>query len=235
MKVKLNGNSFYEVTSNFGDIDSIHKVGHTGIDLAMKIGTKLNSPVNGYVEKVVDYGSKNIGKGILIREDNGDTVIMGHLSKIRVFKGEAVGEGQFVGYSGSSGNSTGGHLHLGLKDASGHFINPKPLLNEEVAQKSGNIIDNTKEFMNFIHTTHDKGLFYAIYGKSFFEVLKDFIGNFFHDLGMWVLGNSELIFVIPAIIFMGGTWIAGRNKFTKWIIPLWICYLFSKMFYYMYK
>lgn len=235
MKVKLNGNDFYDVSANFGSLDSVHKTAHTGVDLAMSIGSKLNSPVDGVVTKIVDYGHNNIGKGIFIKESNGETVIMGHLSQVKAFVGEKVHEGQFVAYSGNTGHTVGnGHLHLGLKDASGHFINPKPLISGEQVG-GGNMIDTAKGFMDFIHQTHDHGLFYAIYGKSFFGVLEDFISQLFHDLAMFILGNSELIFVIPAIVFMGGTWIAGRNKFSKWIIPLWICYLFSKFFYYMYK
>jgi hypothetical protein len=233
VKVKLNGNDFYDVSSPFGSIDSVHHTAHKGLDLAMNIGTHLNSPVDGVVTKVVDFGSNNIGKGIYITTDDHQTVIMGHLSSIKTHVGARVQEGDFVAYSGSTGHSTGGHLHLGLKDASGHFANPQPLLNEHATEVTGNgLWENITGSWDFVKKWHEVGFWKAMYGKSFFEVIKDFFVELAHDIGIFILNNSEVFFVIPAIIFMGGTWIAGRNKFTKWIIPLWIAYLFSKFLYY---
>jgi hypothetical protein len=232
MKVKLNGNDFYEVTSPFGALDSVHSVPHNGIDLAMNIGTHLNSPVDGIVTKIVDYGSNNIGKGIFIKTDDHQTVIMGHLSDIKTHLGAEVHKGDFVAYSGSTGHSTGGHLHLGLKDSDGTFINPKELLQDSTTSVSGNgIWDNVTGMWDFLKQWHEVGFWRAMYGKSFFQVISDFFSELAHDIGIFILHNSEVFFVIPAIIFMGGTWVAGRNKFTKWIIPLWIAYLFSKFLY----
>lgn len=233
MKVKLNGNDFYEVTSPFGSLDSVHHTAHTGIDLAMSVGTHLNSPVDGVVKNIVDYGSNNIGKGIYIETNDHQTIIMGHLSKINAHVGEKVREGDFVALSGNTGHSTGGHLHLGLKSADGHFLNPQPLINEHTANASSNgLLSNITNSWDFIQKWHEQGFFKAMYGKSFFGVCEDFIGELLHDIGIFILSNSELIFVVPSIVFMFGTWITGRNKFTKWIIPLWIGYLLSKFIYY---
>jgi hypothetical protein len=230
MKVKLNGNDFFNVSSPFGSIDGVHSSPHTGLDLAMDIGTKLYSPTDGIVTKVVDYGSNNIGKGVYIETDDHQTVIMGHLSDIKAQVGQKVQEGDFVAWSGSTGHSTGGHLHLGLKDVNGSFIDPKPLV--ENANGDG-IIGSVRTFMEFTSDVKHNGLFHAIYGKDFFQVMSDFFSQLGHDIGIAILGNSELIFVIPAVILMFGTWVAGRNKYTKWIIPLWMGYLFAKFFYYM--
>jgi hypothetical protein len=159
---------------------------------------------------------------------------MGHLSSVKARIGQKVSEGDFVAYSGNTGHSTGAHLHVGLKDASGHFINPQPLLNEHVASASSNgFFGGIKDSWDFMQKWHEVGFFRAMYGKSFFQVCEDFFSELFHDIGIFITGNSELIFIVPAIVFMFGTWVAGRNKFTKWIIPLWIGYLFSKFFYYM--
>lgn len=248
MQVKLNGNDFFTVTSQFGVTDSIHTTPHTGLDLAMNIGTKLFAPTDGLVTKVVDYGSESIGKGIYIETEGHQTVIMGHLSDIKTQVGAKVHEGDFVAYSGSTGHSTGGHLHLGLKDADGTFINPKSLIdghegaitkmiqNGKVpeSQEVG-LVDGVKGFMEFVSDVKANGLFNAIYGKSFFEVCKDFFSQLGHDIGVFILGNGDLFFLLPAILFMGGTWLVGRNKFTKWIIPLWFAYFITKVFYYILK
>lgn len=225
MKVKLNGNDFYEVTSQFGVTDFIHTTPHRGLDLAMSIGTPLNSPVDGVITKVVDFGSENIGKGIYIETEDHQKVIMGHLSDIKAHVGQKVHEGDFVALSGSTGHSTGGHLHLGLKDANGNFVNPSVLTGGE----EKGFFEGVKNFTQFIDDVKAEGLFHAIYGKSFFEVCKDFFTELFKDIGVFILGNGDLFFLLPAIVFLGGTWIVGRNKFTKWIIPLLFAYFLSKL------
>lgn len=229
VQVKLNGNDFFRVTSDFGVTDSVHTVPHTGLDLAMEIGTKLNAPVDGVITKVVDYGSENIGRGIFIETDSHETVIMGHLSNASVSVGDRVREGDFVAYSGSTGHSTGGHLHLGLKDADGSFVNPIKLTGE--TQEVG-VIEGVRSFMDFVRDVKANGLFHALYGKSFFETMKDFFSELFHDIGVFIMSNGDLFFLLPAILFMGGTWLVGKNKMTKWIIPLWFAYFLTKVFQY---
>jgi hypothetical protein len=129
MNILLNGNKFYEVTAGYHSIDSAHSVPHTGVDLAMKCGDHLNSPANGVVENIVDYGSQNIGKGIIIKTDDGEHLILGHLSdNSRVRIGDSVHVGDYIADTGSTGRSTGCHLHVGLRDNHG-FINPVKYFN----------------------------------------------------------------------------------------------------------
>ena len=246
MQVKLNGNDFFRVTSQFGEVGGVHATPHTGLDLAMDIGTKLFSPTDGVVTKVVDFGSNNIGKGIYIETDTHQQVIMGHLSEAKVHIGQRVHEGDFVAYSGSTGHSTGGHLHLGLKDVDGTKINPESLLDGhkgivserainidvgEAQHSSGSFVGDIQGFWDFIKEVKSEGLFNAMYGKSFFEVMKDFFAELGHDIGVFILDNGDFFFLLPAIVFMLGTFMVGRNKFTKWIIPLWFAYFLTRIFY----
>lgn len=224
MMVKLNGNDFFRVTSEFGITDSVHLTPHTGLDLAMKIGTKLNSPVDGVIEKVVDYGNNNIGRGIIIETDSHEKVIMGHLSQAKVEVGQRVSEGDFVALSGSTGASTGGHLHLGLKDANNTFVNPDKLLSND---NGDGVVESTKSFIGFMNEWKEKGFFEAMYGKSFFEVCKDFTVQLIKDAYTFVIENGDLFFVLPAVIIMFGTFMVGKNKFSKLIIPLWFAYFVS--------
>lgn len=231
MKVKLNGNDFFNVSSPFGSIDSVHSTPHTGLDLAMNIGTHLNSPVDGVITKVVDFGNKSIGKGIYIETDDHQTVLMGHLSSIKARVGEKVSEGDFVALSGSTGHSTGGHLHLALKDADGRFVNPEKLVNGEQAQEAGGVIDNMKNFWHFMGEWKQEGFWHAVYGKSFGEVMGDFFKELGHDIGVFILGNGDLFFLLPAVGIFLGTWIVGRNKYTKLILPLLMAYGITRVFY----
>lgn len=115
------------ITSKFGEISKVHPRPHTGIDLAYPEGTPLQSIGNAVVDRIVDYGNENVGKGVILRLADGKEVIYGHLSEIKVKVGQMVSDGQIIGLSGNTGHSTGPHLHLGLKE-NGQFIDPSPLV-----------------------------------------------------------------------------------------------------------
>lgn len=116
----------FKITAGYSSIDSVHHTPHTGIDLAMNYGVDVLSPVNGIVLKTVDLGSQNIGKGVFVKFENGKELIFGHLSQINVHEGDIVSVGSKLGEVGSTGHSTGAHLHLGLKNLStGEFMNPE--------------------------------------------------------------------------------------------------------------
>lgn len=115
------------ITSKFGEVSKIHPTPHTGVDLALPEGNPLHSIGEAVVERVVDYGSQNIGKGVILRLTDGKQAIYGHMSKVNVKEGQSINEGDLIGLSGNTGHSTGPHLHFGLKD-NGEFIDPTPLV-----------------------------------------------------------------------------------------------------------
>jgi len=247
MKVKLNGNDFYEISAPFGDVSNIHPTGHTGVDLIMEAGTKLFSPVDGIVERIVDYGNENIGRGIIIKTDSGESVIMGHLSDIKVNIGQSISQGDFVALSGNTGFSTGDHLHLGLKDENGGFIDPDSLLevdqeiklfekfleNGKINQYSNDSLKD-KGMWEFFNDWRKEGFFEAMYDKPFSEVLKDFFLDLLYEISMFFLAHGNLFLLFPAIAIMFLTFLIGRNKYTKWIIPLWFGYFVSTVLYRIY-
>lgn len=276
MKVKINGNDWYEVTSDFGNKDPIHSGDfHKGVDFAMPEGTELFSPIDGVIKNVVDFGDRNIGKGIYLETKDGETMILGHLSDSLVEIGQKVNTGDLIALSGNTGNSTGPHLHISLRDSDGYFIDPKKVIIESdfnmndfnindlldlvpenqkgIALKmiergddfkispdgseiieygigNSSFIDDVRSFSKFINGVKDDGLFETLYEKSFFEVVKDFFKQFFIDVGTFILENADLFFLMPAIAFMVATFLIGNNKFTKYIIPLWLLYFVSTFF-----
>ncbi|PFP22673.1 hypothetical protein COJ96_25300 [Bacillus sp. AFS073361] len=121
------------ITSKFGAVDAVHKTPHTGVGLAIPEGTSLRALGNGVVFRVFD-GTNNIGKGLSIRFEDGTRAIYGHMSEVKARIGEHVNAGEIIGLSGNTGNSTGPHLHLGMKGADGSWLDPTPL-----AQNLGNI------------------------------------------------------------------------------------------------
>lgn len=111
------------ITSKFGEVSRIHPTPHTGIDIGLPEGSQLHSIGEAVVEQVVDYGSQNIGKGVILRLADGREAIYGHMSDIKVKAGQTLHEGDIIGLSGNTGHSTGPHLHFGMKD-NGQFVDP---------------------------------------------------------------------------------------------------------------
>jgi murein DD-endopeptidase MepM/ murein hydrolase activator NlpD len=84
---------------------------HTGVDIANKLGTPVYAAEDGVV-KTAGWNSGGYGNMILINHPNGMTTRYGHASKILVSAGEEVKRGQVIMLMGSTGHSTGPHLHF---------------------------------------------------------------------------------------------------------------------------
>ncbi len=113
------------ISSNYGDrIHPITKVRttHKGVDIAIPTGTKLYSAVKGTV--TVAHYSETAGNMVTVKNSTGWTVTFMHMDSIAVSVNQEVEKGDFIGYSGNTGNSTGPHLHLQVNDASGNTVNP---------------------------------------------------------------------------------------------------------------
>lgn len=83
---------------------------HSGIDLQLHWGDTVNAAFNGVV-RVSKYG-RGYGNYIIIRHDNGLETLYAHLQKRFVVKNDAVHAGTLIGLGGSTGRSTGAHLHF---------------------------------------------------------------------------------------------------------------------------
>jgi murein DD-endopeptidase MepM/ murein hydrolase activator NlpD len=101
---------------------------HAGMDIDGERGDSVMAPANGTIIKAGWQGG--YGNMIEIDHGNGLTTRYGHLSKVEIQVGDTVQRGQLIGLVGSTGRSTGPHLHyeLRLNDKS---INPRLLLPPE--------------------------------------------------------------------------------------------------------
>lgn len=118
------------VTSPFGtrnDPFTKHKKQHRGIDFAGKIGTELYAVAPG---RVISSGDR-VGYGTTVEIDHGlgFTTLYAHLSKTMVSRGDWVRPGTVVGLGGSSGRSTGPHLHYEIR-YKGNPFNPMNFVKE---------------------------------------------------------------------------------------------------------
>lgn len=98
---------------------------HTGIDLAAPTGTAVKATLDG---KVAETGVNRIyGNYVIITHDRGYQSLYGHLSAIHAKRGQYVTQGTVVGEVGSTGYSTGPHLHLSIYK-NGSLIDPFSVL-----------------------------------------------------------------------------------------------------------
>ncbi|HWQ70715.1 MAG TPA: peptidoglycan DD-metalloendopeptidase family protein [Desulfitobacteriaceae bacterium] len=106
----------YEISSPFGwrtHPITGRKSLHTGIDLPASAGTAINSVGAGDVILAGLYGA--YGNAVIIDHGGGLSTLYGHQSQIAVSEGQSVAQGQIIGYVGSTGLSTGPHLHFEVR------------------------------------------------------------------------------------------------------------------------
>jgi murein DD-endopeptidase MepM/ murein hydrolase activator NlpD len=107
-----------DVSSEFGPRDYAPDPNHTGIDFAAGAGTPIRSVMDGIVLMRMTYMS-GFGHYIVIFHGGGITTMYAHMSAFGEYKvGDAVSRGDIIGYVGSTGLSTGPHLHFEYQYAS---------------------------------------------------------------------------------------------------------------------
>ena len=97
---------------------------HTGLDLAAPTGTVIKSATDGVVTMVSSYG--DYGKHYRIQNDD-VTIIYAHCSKLYLKEGDYVTQGQEIAEVGSTGNSTGPHLHFEIRKED-RLVDPQLIL-----------------------------------------------------------------------------------------------------------
>jgi murein DD-endopeptidase MepM/ murein hydrolase activator NlpD len=100
-------------------------INHPGFDLAAPTGTQVNAAAGGTVVHAGPAGT--YGNLVTVRHDNGFETRYAHLSEVDVKVGDTVSAGQDVGKVGTTGYSTGPHLHFEVRK-DGQAIDPAPLL-----------------------------------------------------------------------------------------------------------
>lgn len=110
------------ITSRFGSYESIRSLPHNGLDIAAPYGTKIKATSNG---KVTFSGWKgSYGNLIIVDCGNGVKIYYGHCSRLLAKVGATVKAGDILAEVGSTGNSTGNHLHFEIQ-INGVSVNPQ--------------------------------------------------------------------------------------------------------------
>jgi murein DD-endopeptidase MepM/ murein hydrolase activator NlpD len=118
----------YTLTSGYGfryDPFNGRSAQHTGLDMAGAQGEPIYAAAAGRVVRAERFA----GYGLAVDIDHGNGILTryGHLSQIKVSLGEKVAMGQAIGAMGSTGRSTGTHLHYEVR-IDGQAVNPRPFV-----------------------------------------------------------------------------------------------------------
>lgn len=129
---------FYTLTSGFGPRWGTH---HSGIDISSGgiTGASVVASMSGTVIYVNsgcthDYGKSSscgcgggYGNYVIVQHSNGYSTLYAHMSSVAVSNGQSVSQGQTLGYVGSTGFSTGAHLHFEVR-VNGNRVDPEEYL-----------------------------------------------------------------------------------------------------------
>ena len=113
------------VTSRYGHVSGIRSGAHTGTDIACAYGTSIKAVASGTI--TFSEWSGSYGKLIKISHGNGVETWYAHCSELYGTVGQQVNAGDVIAAVGSTGNSTGNHLHLEVR-VNGKTLNPQKYL-----------------------------------------------------------------------------------------------------------
>ena len=189
---------------------------HDGVDFGLDSGVAVPAAAAGKVEYAGWYGG--YGMYVEIDHGNGTSSFYGHMSAIKVTTGETISKGQLLGYVGSTGYSTGPHLHLGYW-VNGESADPVPFL-----QASGWAISDIPDPNAPIDVAHDLdgypdpgtvnwnlSSFYE-FGKSLEDIIKVYATGCKNALTylrgevinlLWLLGIIRLCWLLTYKILNG--------------------------------
>jgi murein DD-endopeptidase MepM/ murein hydrolase activator NlpD len=119
----------YRLTARFGQQSSLWSSGaHTGLDFAGASGSKIVSVASGTVVSAGYEGS--YGNRTVVKLSDGTEISYSHQSRFVAKAGDKVQSGELIGYTGSTGNVTGPHLHLEVKPPGSGLVDPARVLRD---------------------------------------------------------------------------------------------------------
>nr|WP_231627035.1 M23 family metallopeptidase [Streptomyces apocyni] len=120
--------SSYTITSTYGQAGPMWSSGyHTGLDFAAPTGTPTKAVHTGTI-KFAGWHGNAYGYRVVLELADGTEISYSHLSSVSVTVGQKVTTGEVVGRVGSTGNSSGPHLHLEVQSSGGAMVDPRAWL-----------------------------------------------------------------------------------------------------------
>lgn len=144
------GNYPYPITSAWNEARDGGRH-HTGVDFGMSQGTPIGASIPGKVASASYNGG--YGNLVVVQANDGKRILYAHQSKMAVKAGQQVNAGTLIGYVGSTGNSTGPHLHFEVRRTAdyGTDIDPLPYVTNSlfnVGDTSGAVLSSSTDNFN---------------------------------------------------------------------------------------
>lgn len=131
-----------QITSLYGsrvDPFGLETSFHTGIDFAGGVGTPIYATADGKVASASDEGTTGLGKNVRLEHKFGIITVYAHMNEISVRKDQKVRRGDLIGFVGTTGRSTGPHLHYEVRvrsiEPDNYYeltYNPMPFIREKL-------------------------------------------------------------------------------------------------------
>ena len=124
---------------------------HQGVDLPLTVGTPIYATFAGQV-RISKYTDRGYGNYVVIRHENGLETFYAHLSQRKVEVGDWVNAGQVIGLGGSTGRSTGPHLHFEVR-YQGFSFDPEWIIDFKKGQLRQRLFILKKKYFGVNHAT----------------------------------------------------------------------------------
>jgi len=141
---------------------------HKGIDIDLETGDPVFAAFDGVV-RIQRYNRGGFGNYVMIRHYNGLETLYGHLSKSLVKINQSVRAGEIIGYGGSTGRSSGPHLHFEVR-LMGQAFDPARIIDFKTYQLKDTLIYVNHTWFPYIKNGNPKNQVYPAYAKRYHKI-----------------------------------------------------------------
>lgn len=214
---------YTRVSSGIGARSSPGGIGstnHQGIDIAAPLGSDIYAPVD---MTVISAGVRGgFGNTVIGQDAEGNQHLFAHMNDIDVRQGQRLLAGSVLGGVGSTGNSTGSHLHYAVRDSAGKFLAGKTqeIINSGVSRAKDFVQKTVSKYLgssatNALLVSNPAAGAALLAGKAVFGGKKSWIEEikeWFEKSKFW----QRLAIVVLALILIGSAfYLFGSGKTTK--------------------
>lgn len=189
------------ITQGFGVCELAGDCPHTGIDVGAPAGTPIVDQIAGVVQDIVDAGG--FGMHQVLDIGGGRQILLGHESEFAVPSGTSVVPGEVIGYVGSTGFSTGPHLHF-EEDINGRPVDPSQLLTgrggpgDQGSVAQLNPVQRAQQVISGLNPLNSTAAALTVLPTQIGHGLADATSATIHNAGVWA--RNQVVPLMVALI-----------------------------------
>ncbi len=155
------------VTSGFGYRSLFGRKFHKGLDIDLETGDTIVAAMDGKI-RIARYG-KGYGNFVVISHQGGLETVYGHMSQLEVHEGQVVKSGEPIGLGGSTGQSTGSHLHFEIR-VFGEQVDPSWVIDEATLMPIKPVAKIEKSWFYYLGEPHDETTHVVAVGETLDQI-----------------------------------------------------------------